>query len=764
MILISSLIAHPAFCQETEDSQIFIAGFNAYQQKDYVSSIDKMNEVLQKHPDSPLRDMALFWLSRSYYKVGNHQDAARYLAQFSKEYPDNPLKNTAEDELLVLTARFEKGENLAGGAPAATQPDLVAAGKARVQKELIAAVEAEEAKRAAAAAESARASAAAVASAKELQAAAKTEEQKLAVAVAAEEKKEQDRLAVYRAEQNRLAALKSEASRRATLTFAGENLDTAKRAYREKAISEYKSIIDRYPASAAAVTAAAKLRELGVATALPSKLVEASQLENAQVLRFEVAQFAAFEFNLLARPEVFTAGRLVEVPFEVINRGNGVDSFYLASAFPADYSARFTSAAAPGGAINQTPELAPGETFKGFIALVIPPSSIDGLRITYPVKAASRLAAEASQSREVRIITSAPLLRAILRTEKTRPLPGDKILYRIAILNAGSDAAQDVTFRLNFPPQFEPVDYVAAGFRQEMKSALVIDGMRVNSGENREFNVTFQLKDDSLAGQELVTRAELTNNTQKTTATFVSNLSYVEPQRNILVRTGSERLVVFPGQTIAVPFVVTNKGNIREKYKIVSAISGTQDAVIYHDINRDGIRQASEPVINEIGPLAPHEEASIVVEIKTPKRSIDGSQDSVKVSFVSAGDATHAASGSTQLTYSRPVLTMAMSGHDGRLKPGDVTSYDLVITNQGSNVARTVELQSVWPEQLELMAADPATGTVSNGAIIWRFNELGAGEKRSIRISFRVKPGIGVGTAIQVKNILTYEDRLGNRY
>jgi uncharacterized membrane protein len=297
-----------------------------------------------------------------------------------------------------------------------------------------------------------------------------------------------------------------------------------------------------------------------------------------------------------------------------------------------------------------------------------------------------------------------------------------------------------------------------------MKSALVLDGMQVNSGESREFNVTFQLKGDSLAGQELVARAELINNTQKISAAFVSNMAYVEPQRSILVRTGSERLVVSPGQTIAVPFVVTNRGNIREKYKIASVISGAQEAVIFHDINRDGIRQASEPVITEIGPLAPHEEVSVVVEIKSPKRAIDGSQETVTVSFVSEGDSASAASGSTQLTYSRPVLNMAMSGRDGRLKPGDVTSFDLVITNNGSNLARIVELQSAWPEQLELMAADPATSTVSNGAIIWRFKELGSGEKRSIRVSFRVKPGIGVGTAIQVKNILTYEDRLGNRY
>ena len=98
LVIFSSLIVPPAFCQEPEDSQRFIAGFNAYQQKNYATSIEKMNEVLQKHPVTPLRDMARFWLARSYYKAGNHQEAARYLSQFSKEYPDNSLKNTVEDD------------------------------------------------------------------------------------------------------------------------------------------------------------------------------------------------------------------------------------------------------------------------------------------------------------------------------------------------------------------------------------------------------------------------------------------------------------------------------------------------------------------------------------------------------------------------------------------------------------------------------------------------------------------------------------------
>ncbi len=1215
-VIISSLAIPPAMSQESEDSQVFIAGFNAYQQKDYASSIAKMNEVLQKYPDTPLRDMALFWLSRAYYKSGNQNEAARFLSQFSKEYPDNPLKGTVEEELLSLTARYEKGEKLPSGQQVAKQPDRVVAQKTKVAQERIAAEQAAKAKAeqeriAAAKAEEARLAAVAAAEAariaalkqteekataekkeqqrlaavkaeedrkatektrlattkqeleritaeqalaaeeqaritaeqermaaeqaaklkaelervasekkeqerlaavkaeqerlaavkaeqeriaaeqaakakseQERMAAAKAEETRLAAIAAAEaariaalkqaeekaaaEKKEQERIAAVKAEQERIAAVKAEEARLAavaaaeaariatlkqaeekaaaekneqirlaavkaeqdriaaeqvvkakaeqervaaekkeqqrlaalkaeeerkaaeaarlaalkqaeekaaaqkkelerlaavkaeqerivaakaeearlaaaeaariaavkkaeekaaaekveqdrlaavkaeqeriaavkaeearlaaaeaariaalkqaeqkaaaekiererlaaaqveqervatvqaeltrlaetkkererlaavkaeqdriaaeqaarakaeqeriaalkaeearvaaaaaeaariaaikqaeekattdkkeferqaaikaeeqllaTQKAADEKIRAEKNALREKAIAQYKSIIDKYPGSSAAASAAAKLRELGLAVALPQVAVAEPVPENAQILRLEVAQYAGFEFNLMARPEAYHVAQRVNVPFEITNRGNGNDAFYLESAFPDEFKAQFAATSSPDAVINQTPVLAQGETFRGIVSLVIPATSIDGLRITHPVKAASKLMAEASQSREIRLIASAPLLRAVLKTDKTQPLPGDKIVYRIAVLNVGSTVAKDVTFRLNFPPQLEPVDYAAAGFKQEMKSALVFDGLQVNSGESRELSVTFQLKEDSLAGQELATRAELINNPLKTTAAFVSNMAYVQPQRAILVRTGSERLVAIPGQTISVPFVVTNTGNVREKFRIASNVKGAQDAVVFHDINRDAIRQASEPVITEIGPLAPKEEASVVVEIKTPRSAGDGNEGNVLLSFTSEGDTTRTASGSTRLLYSRPVLQMAMAGRDGRLKPGEVASFDLAIINKGSNLARVVELQSAWPEQLELVAADPANSTFLNGNITWRFKEMGAGEKRSIKVSFRVKPGTGVGTNIQVKNILTYEDQLGNRY
>jgi len=954
LALISSLLVPPGFCQESEDSQVFISGFNAYQQKDYAGAIVKMNEVLRKYPDTPLRDMAIFWLARAYYKTGNQQEAARLMSQFSREYPDNPLRGTVEEELLALTSRYEKGEKLpTGTAQQATSAPQAAAQKAKAEKERlakeqaereqlarklaeqerqatqkaeqerIAAVKAEEARVAAAAAaetarqatlkaenerkaaqqaEQARAAAATVeaerqaalrkeqertaaeqqrlaqeqaAQAKreaelnlsgikaeeERKAAEKTEQLRLAAqkveqersaAAAAEaarqlalkqeqervelaraaqerqtqakaelqrltqlkieqdrtaaEKAKKERLATAAAEKARLAAVQQEQERVAAAKAAAqaeaarlatakqeqeriaaekaaarseeqrlaeqressEKIRSAKTALREKAIAQYKAIIENYPNSSAATTAAAKLKELGIAVALPAKVAAtetrpAEQRENTQVLRFEVAQFAGFEFNLLAHPHSFDVARRISVPFEVINRGNGSDSFSLDSGFPPEFSVKFAATAAPDQNITQTPVLAPGESFKGVVSLIIPAASIDGLRISHPLKAASRLMPEASQSREVNLVAAAPLLRAVLKTDNTQPLPGEKVVYRIAALNVGSTAGQDITLRLNFPPQLEPVDYAAAGFRADSRS-LVLDGLRINSGENKEFTVTFQLKKDSLAGQELLSHADLINNPLKTSASFVSNVAKVKLTRGILVRSGSERILAIPGQTFSVPFVVTNTGNAREKFKINPTVKGAKTVAVFHDLNRDGIKQSNEPLITEIGPLEPQEEASVVAEVTTERNAPDRLEGTIQVVFSSDSDASQTGTASTRLYYSRPVLQMAMAGHGGRLKPGEVASFDLTISNQGSNLARVVELQSSWPEQLELIAAEPTNTSVNAGNILWKFKELGAGEIRTIKVSFRVKAGTSVGTNIQVTNVMKYEDQLGNRY
>jgi hypothetical protein len=97
---------------EIDDSNLFVEAFGAYQKMDYLLAIDKVKELTQVFPDTPLRDVALLLLARSGLKAGDNTLAARTVNQFIVEFPDDPLRSSIEDELLSLGERLHKGEQL----------------------------------------------------------------------------------------------------------------------------------------------------------------------------------------------------------------------------------------------------------------------------------------------------------------------------------------------------------------------------------------------------------------------------------------------------------------------------------------------------------------------------------------------------------------------------------------------------------------------------------------------------------------------------
>lgn len=867
-LIFLSFLAPAAYPADSEDAQIFITGFNAYQKKDYRGAVDSMSLVLQKYPDTPLRDMAIFWLARSHYKGGDRAEAAKQMARFFREYPDSPLKGTVEDDLAQLARAYEQGSPLPSPPPAvvmdkgapegkqakAATPEKKDAGKAdadRAAAEKAAAEKAtaEAAARAKADADRLAAERAAAERSAKVRAALKekaeakraerekADQEKLAAAQsafpqvkkapaapgagqaatmteskqgiqeqamrdaearkelerqAAEEKlKLAERAAAEKAEQERLAAQKrqeqaGEAARLAAASpvaqppavsgiAAAHKNDVATRgvrvppgqatAMKEKAIAEYKDLIDRFPGTAAAASAKARLAELGIEYggrgkgAAPPPIVG-----NAQVLTFEVAQFAGVGFSVPGAAQPAEVNRRIKIPFEVVNRGNGQDSFYLESGFPAPFGAQFEAAGKANIPVNLTPPLAPGQKFAGTLELAIPPGFIDGAKINYPIKAASQLSGEVSQSRDISLIASAPLLRMVLKADKVQVLPGEKVTYHVTLLNIGTSNARGLGIRLDYPPQYEPVGYVAAGFKQEMKAALVIDGVELGSGQSREFVASFQLKEEALAQQELFLRGEVVNDQLDSRDSFISTATVVQAVTNVIAKAATNRLVVIPGQVVSIPVVITNAGNVRDDFTIRPQVPESLSYTFYQDQNRDGVRQSNEPVINHVGPLAPREESYAVIEVATNATERDGIETSFEVGFESELNRSTKGSAQFSLLYSRPVVELSMIGKGGRLKPGEVSSFDLTFTNRGSNMAKLVELESTLPSPLELVASDPPFGVGNAGEYKWKVEELGPGEKRNISVSFRVKPEAVVGTNIQLKNVLKYQDQLGNRY
>lgn len=107
LVMIVLLMTSPAFSHDIEESNTFIDGFNTYLRRDYTSSITKLNKWLKTYPDSLIRDVVVFWLARSYHKIGNHHEAAACISQISREYPNSPLARLAGYDILNIPDRFE---------------------------------------------------------------------------------------------------------------------------------------------------------------------------------------------------------------------------------------------------------------------------------------------------------------------------------------------------------------------------------------------------------------------------------------------------------------------------------------------------------------------------------------------------------------------------------------------------------------------------------------------------------------------------------
>jgi uncharacterized membrane protein len=570
---------------------------------------------------------------------------------------------------------------------------------------------------------------------------------------------EADRLAAEKA-----AREKAELERVAT---AKQKELEASKSLRNQAIQEYKAVVDNYPGTAAAANATKRLKALGIeypaaaATRVASSVVEPG--ENASVLSVEVDRIAGLDFSLASEQQTVELGKRFAVPFEVTNRGNSADSFILESGLPKEYMARFIASSAPDNPLTKTPQLLPGERFNGMIQFEMPTMSIDGERKLFPVKVLSEADGLISQSRPLKLIAKAPILRALIKSDVAQAIPGERIPYKLVLLNVGSAAAKDVTIRLAIPPQYEPVNATATGFKPEGSNQLVMSGVQLTPGESREIAFTMQLKESALAKEEMFLHADMTNTVLNRTDKFVSPSVSVKPVSSFTLQANTEKIVAGPGQTVSVLLSVTNTGNVRDDFVIKPLPASSLSYTFYQDLNRDGVRQSGEPVVSHVGPLAPREVANLILEITASATERDGVSVPLVITLDSQSDPSKTASANLRFVYSRPVLNLTVAGKAGKIRPGEVSSFDLTCENTGSSMAKMVDIRSSLPEQLELVAADPVAAG-RNGEYSWKFDELGAGEKRKISVSYRIKAGTASGTSLALKNVIKYQDQVGNSY
>lgn len=414
-LLIVFISFAPGNSAEIDDSTVFVDAFNAYQQKDYLLTIEKCDQLNHVFPDSPLRDVTLLLIARASLKSGDNERAAKSIILFSTEFPESSLKTSVEDELKSLANRHQKGEVLTAD--------------------------------------------------KSLQRTArKVSNDRIARERAAELKLELERAAKAKAEQERLARIKLEEERREV----------------ERKLAEKR----------------------------------AKESINAAITLQEGVEPVA----------VSSTGTL---PVEITNKGINSEEFLLAVTAAKEYEAILSTPPKPGESVARI-QLAAGETFKGSVVFRMPAEMVDGHRSVMTIKVVSAKFNDISFQKDAVVTTSAPLVRVVAKLAKQKVTPGEKLRYRVTVLNAGSLPARDLTIRLQLPPQVDFLGAPNVSFKQEPDNVLVFAVDQVEIGKLAEINLDVKVREDSIKGQELRGRVEVGNRDLKKKDIFTTTTSFVQ--------------------------------------------------------------------------------------------------------------------------------------------------------------------------------------------------------------------------------------------
>lgn len=391
---------------EVDDSSLFMEAFNAFQRKDYLFSAEKLNQLNQHFPDSPLRDVSLLMLARSHQRAGENDIAARTINQFSSEFGSSTLAGSVDEELLTLGKRHKNGEKLAPN--------------------------------------------------RHLQLAAhKVRNDQLAIERAAAERAERERLAREKAERERIAREKAEADRRE----------------RERL---------------AAIKAA------------------------RDAIRFSIEPPAG---ELLAE-----AGVAAKIPFEVINQGVGTEEFSVEAVFPPGLNGSLSAADEPPKGLTKV-ILHPKQAFKGLLTFTLPGDRVDGAHQLLTVKATSLKFNDLIQTKELMITAQAPLLRAVAKLQRPVAASGEKLSYRVTVLNVGSTPAKEVDLRITLPAQLKLTDAGDNGCWVENEQLAACRISSIANGQLSERSLTVAVRENA-AGQNLRGTVEVLQTVLQTKESF----------------------------------------------------------------------------------------------------------------------------------------------------------------------------------------------------------------------------------------------------
>jgi uncharacterized repeat protein (TIGR01451 family) len=197
-----------------------------------------------------------------------------------------------------------------------------------------------------------------------------------------------------------------------------------------------------------------------------------------------------------------------------------------------------------------------------------------------------------------------------------------------------------------------------------------------------------------------------------------------------------------PGQSVYLPYVLTNTGNVTDSYELsLKFLQGSflpLQKKIYHDLNGNGRVDAGEPEVTRIDLLPAGEQAQLIVSLTVPASAAYGQEVYHDVIGKSVGDPSLV----DELNVNRvellrdALLKITKTPSVAQVVPGDEIDFSLSVINNGSLQAKPERVLVDGVERQGILVADLLPG-IAEGEISYVAGSLSgapAGQLRLFRL------------------------------
>jgi len=510
-------------------------------------------------------------------------------------------------------------------------------------------------------------------------------------------------------------------------------------------------------------------------------------LVQSNIVTVTVTQVAGVELTPLDASKNTPSDSTIYYGLTVTNTGNGDDSYDLdPTGLPADWTTTLfidennDGLLDPGDTVvTNTGTLAQDESLDLIAQVTVPADATDGTTENLSLTVNSDYDNTVTTTANYKINVTEGVINLDKSFSPADPLPGEVVNYTITMTNSGAGSAQNLALVDQLP---EGVTYVSGSMQLIFPDNSTINLTDLSDEDQGEYDNTVSPPEINLnistvnSGEQYQLTFDVILDSDLSSDTKISNivtLNYEnengDPQpeetsdpsvidvgqyADIEMNVENSSFDVTPGDDLVVPIEITNTGNGPDTYD-GSYSSNYLDWNFYCDNDGDGLLDTNIDTLcvdsdgdgqPDTGEVQPGETVQILAVTNIPENSNDLSEDSLTFTATSSQDSNISEDGIIKTTVHSPSISVEKSvSPSGENPPGTELTYTVIVTNNGSGLAKNVKIYDKIPtdttyvnSSVEIDGVSQSDNVVKSGnEIIISIEQLGS-NGGNVKVTFKV--------------------------